>query len=418
MNFQNFVPQSEERKSPQSSSHHNYPHHQGHSNIPKNHSKKGKKNAKTHLNNFIPSNNLNEDNTFTNNFSNPSYVFNSTQVNQINNPFQSNSSSNSTKNTNYPNQPNFNFPTNPLYSNNQQAPHFFINQTNANYNQPHQNFPHNPYQEFNNPQNSNFQSNEHFNYNQPQNYDYFNHNFQPLNQNLNPFSNANPNNPFNPNANLNEEEKHRIPNQSNVMHTQNRNNTGQNAQNPHSHQGNSHEIRANHRSNHPHRGHHRGRGEVNRFFQNSLFDFNAFSPFIDFQNIFSSFFGDNLGGEIVFEYPMENFGINYLSNFHDNPDILDFIQNLSFNDNRNHSRPVKKSVLKKIRTFPLAENNCKKNDKGILEMPTCSVCFNQMKLKENVMLIPCGHMYHPNCLKPWFENNNTCPVCRYELPTE
>jgi E3 ubiquitin-protein ligase RNF115/126 len=34
------------------------------------------------------------------------------------------------------------------------------------------------------------------------------------------------------------------------------------------------------------------------------------------------------------------------------------------------------------------------------------------------MFMPCGHIYHPECLKPWLETNHTCPVCRFELPKE
>jgi hypothetical protein len=27
-------------------------------------------------------------------------------------------------------------------------------------------------------------------------------------------------------------------------------------------------------------------------------------------------------------------------------------------------------------------------------------------------LIPCGHNLHNNCLKPWVERANSCPICR------
>ena len=53
-----------------------------------------------------------------------------------------------------------------------------------------------------------------------------------------------------------------------------------------------------------------------------------------------------------------------------------------------------------------------------LETPTCAVCTEQMKLGQKGMFMPCGHIYHPDCLKPWFERSNKCPMCRYELPKQ
>ena len=33
---------------------------------------------------------------------------------------------------------------------------------------------------------------------------------------------------------------------------------------------------------------------------------------------------------------------------------------------------------------------------------------------EEVQVMPCsdGHVFHPPCLAPWLENNNSCPSCR------
>jgi len=37
---------------------------------------------------------------------------------------------------------------------------------------------------------------------------------------------------------------------------------------------------------------------------------------------------------------------------------------------------------------------------------------------DNIRLMPCGHIYHESCIFQWLKDNNTCPVCRYELETD
>uniref|UniRef100_A0A5B7ANE0 RING-type E3 ubiquitin transferase n=1 Tax=Davidia involucrata TaxID=16924 RepID=A0A5B7ANE0_DAVIN len=48
----------------------------------------------------------------------------------------------------------------------------------------------------------------------------------------------------------------------------------------------------------------------------------------------------------------------------------------------------------------------------------CAVCKDQFVIDVEAMQLPCKHMYHSDCILPWFLQHNSCPVCRFQLPTE
>lgn len=48
----------------------------------------------------------------------------------------------------------------------------------------------------------------------------------------------------------------------------------------------------------------------------------------------------------------------------------------------------------------------------------CCICFESHHLKDRVVRLPCAHIYHPPCIVDWLKRSCTCPVCRYELPTD
>ncbi|KAK5649260.1 hypothetical protein RI129_000289 [Pyrocoelia pectoralis] len=47
----------------------------------------------------------------------------------------------------------------------------------------------------------------------------------------------------------------------------------------------------------------------------------------------------------------------------------------------------------------------------------CSVCWEDFILKESVRQLPCQHIYHELCIRPWLELHGTCPICRQNLST-
>ncbi|KAG0497679.1 hypothetical protein HPP92_002370 [Vanilla planifolia] len=48
----------------------------------------------------------------------------------------------------------------------------------------------------------------------------------------------------------------------------------------------------------------------------------------------------------------------------------------------------------------------------------CAVCRESLVLNDKMQELPCKHLFHPPCLKPWLDEHNSCPICRYELRTD
>lgn len=61
----------------------------------------------------------------------------------------------------------------------------------------------------------------------------------------------------------------------------------------------------------------------------------------------------------------------------------------------------------------VANNNYNRNAQ--LDDPdanNCAVCLDEFELGKEVMVTPCNHMFHEDCIVPWVKSNGQCPVCR------
>ena len=45
----------------------------------------------------------------------------------------------------------------------------------------------------------------------------------------------------------------------------------------------------------------------------------------------------------------------------------------------------------------------------------CDVCQMEYESRDQTITLPCRHLFHAACIKQWFKENRTCPVCRYEV---
>ena len=80
-------------------------------------------------------------------------------------------------------------------------------------------------------------------------------------------------------------------------------------------------------------------------------------------------------------------------------------------------KKAKVDSVKKLPIVKIEKKHCK-NQGTKMEPPACTVCCDSINVGAKGMFMPCGHIYHPDCLTPWLETQNTCPVCRFELPLE
>ncbi|XP_020211180.1 E3 ubiquitin-protein ligase RING1-like [Cajanus cajan] len=91
--------------------------------------------------------------------------------------------------------------------------------------------------------------------------------------------------------------------------------------------------------------------------------------------------------------------------------LMQLVQQLADNDpNRYGTPPAAKDVVKNLPTVTVDEDT----ELGV--EPVCGLP-GEFEKGSHVTQMPCKHVYHGDCLIPWLRLHNSCPVCRYELPT-
>ncbi|XVE70809.1 hypothetical protein DITRI_Ditri10aG0100200 [Diplodiscus trichospermus] len=76
--------------------------------------------------------------------------------------------------------------------------------------------------------------------------------------------------------------------------------------------------------------------------------------------------------------------------------------------------PASKEVVAKLPVITLTEEILAKFGSDA----ECAICKENLVVGDKMQELPCKHTFHPPCLKPWLDEHNSCPVCRYELQTD
>jgi len=104
----------------------------------------------------------------------------------------------------------------------------------------------------------------------------------------------------------------------------------------------------------------------------------------------------------------------YVGNPEDYVDAAEYealLQTLAENDGngRRGAPPASKSAVEALPTVKIAAGS---------EVVACAVCKDMLGVGEMAKRLPCGHEYHGDCIVPWLSTRNSCPICRFELPTD
>jgi len=72
----------------------------------------------------------------------------------------------------------------------------------------------------------------------------------------------------------------------------------------------------------------------------------------------------------------------------------------------------KKFVYKASEGLP---DSCGHKSMGDDEEPHCSICLCEYEEKDDLVRLPCGHVYHKDCISSWCSNHQRCPLCNFDL---
>ncbi|KAH9294647.1 hypothetical protein KI387_038235, partial [Taxus chinensis] len=89
------------------------------------------------------------------------------------------------------------------------------------------------------------------------------------------------------------------------------------------------------------------------------------------------------------------------------------IQRLAENDpNRYGTPPASKSAVDAMPAVKISEEHLRS------DFNQCVVCMEEFELGCETRQMPCKHLYHAECIFPWLKLHSSCPVCRFQLPSE
>lgn len=105
------------------------------------------------------------------------------------------------------------------------------------------------------------------------------------------------------------------------------------------------------------------------------------------------------------------------SNTHRDDGFESLLNYLMTHDPNNYGNPpASKNEVEKLEKIIIKQDDIIEfKQKMCIE---CSVCKDEFEENQEINKLPCGHLFHIECVIPWLKQRNSCPTCRFELPTD
>lgn len=82
-------------------------------------------------------------------------------------------------------------------------------------------------------------------------------------------------------------------------------------------------------------------------------------------------------------------------------------QLMEANPQSNAAPPASESAIEKLEKKKLDRQMM--GDSAKVE---CTICIDEMRVGDEVTVLPCKHWFHGECVILWLKEHNTCPICR------
>ena len=88
------------------------------------------------------------------------------------------------------------------------------------------------------------------------------------------------------------------------------------------------------------------------------------------------------------------------------------IENNRVNNNENNIENNKEILIKKI--LEICNTDIFNSNKYKID-EVCSICLSNFENNDNIIILPCLHFFHDECIMDWLKKQTVCPLDKQNL---